>query len=57
MSWYIINNGWKARGAGGLADAFAGESAYDFQVKQYDVERDLSEFRDQVTVILNIASE
>ena len=57
MSRYVVSKRWQARGAGGLADAFAGESAYDFQVKQYDVERDLSEFRDQVTVILNIASE
>lgn len=40
------------------ADAFAAEdSAYDFKVVQSDKERDLSEFKGQVTVILNIASE
>lgn len=42
----------------GPADAHAGEeNAYDFSVVQYGKERDLSEFKDQVTVILNIASE
>ena len=41
-----------------FADAFAAEeSAYAFKVVQFDKERDLSEFKGQVTVILNIASE
>ena len=35
----------------------APDSAYDFRVMQYEQERTLEEFRGQVTVIFNIASQ
>ncbi len=40
------------------AAAFAAEqSAYDFSVIQYGKERDLTDFKNEVVVVVNVASE
>jgi hypothetical protein len=42
----------------GFADALAAEqNAYDFSVIQYGKERDLTEFKNEVVVVVNVASE
>ena len=53
MSW-VINN--LPDGLSGVQAEEETKMAYDYEVYQYDKERSLEEFKNDVTVVLNIAS-